>query len=485
MPKRISAGDGPGALPELRVVIVTLDNHLAGAVERARRELSKTDPALILGFHAAAEWETDPSALESCRADIARADIVLSAMLFMDEHVQAVLPALLARRPHCDAMVGCLSAAEVVRTTRMNRFAMDGSQRGALDFLKRLRGKSGPGGTQGNGARQMALIRQIPRILRFIPGSAQDVRAYFLTLQYWLAGSDENVVNLVRFLAGRYAAGPRAAWRRHLTAAEPLSYPETGLYHPHLAERVTERLDRLPASGKAGRVGLLLMRSYVLAGNTAHYDGVIAALEARGLTVVPAFASGLDNRPAVEKFFLRDGRPAIDALVSLTGFSLVGGPAYNDAAAASAMLARLDVPYLAAQAVEFQTLEQWEASARGLSPVEATMMVAIPELDGATAPMVFGGRAAGGTESRDMAVHPERTARLAERVASLVSLRARARAERKVAIVLFNFPPNAGATGTAAFLSVWDSLHRVLQGLRADGYSVEVPETADALRAQV
>ncbi len=485
MPKRISAGDGPGALPELRVVIVTLDNHLAGAVERARRVLAVSAPGLVLGFHAAAEWETDPSAVEACRADIARADIVLSAMLFMDEHVRAVLPALLARRTECDAMVGCLSAAEVVRTTRMNRFAMDGSQRGALDFLKRLRGKSGPGGTQGNGARQMALIRQIPRILRFIPGSAQDVRAYFLTLQYWLAGSDENVVNLVRFLAGRYAAGPRAAWRRHLTAAEPLSYPETGLYHPRLAERVTERLDRLPASGKAGRVGLLLMRSYVLAGNTAHYDGVIAALEARGLSVVPAFASGLDNRPAVEKFFLRDGRPAIDALVSLTGFSLVGGPAYNDAAAASAMLARLDVPYLAAQAVEFQTLEQWEASARGLSPVEATMMVAIPELDGATAPMVFGGRAAGGSESRDMAVHPERTARLAERVARLVSLRARARAERKVAIVLFNFPPNAGATGTAAFLSVWDSLHRVLQGLNADGYSVEVPESVDALRARV
>ncbi len=107
------------------------------------------------------------------------------------------------------------------------------------------------------------------------------------------------------------------------------------------------------------------MRSYVLAGNTAHYDGVIAALEARGLSVVPAFASGLDNRPAVERFFLRDGRPVIDALVSLTGFSLVGGPAYNDAAAASAMLARLDVPYLAAQAVEFQSLEQWEASERG------------------------------------------------------------------------------------------------------------------------
>jgi magnesium chelatase subunit H len=89
------------------------------------------------------------------------------------------------------------------------------------------------------------------------------------------------------------------------------------------------------------------MRSYVLAGNAAHYDGVIAALEARGLRVVPAFASGLDARPAMERFFMRDGAPAVDALVSLTGFSLVGGPAYNDARAAEEALARLDVPYVA------------------------------------------------------------------------------------------------------------------------------------------
>jgi magnesium chelatase subunit H len=73
------------------------------------------------------------------------------------------------------------------------------------------------------------------------------------------------------------------------------------------------------------------MRSYLLAGNTAHYDGVmIRAIEARGLKVIPVFASGLDARPAAEKFFVKDGRPIVDAMLSLTGFSLVGGPAYND-----------------------------------------------------------------------------------------------------------------------------------------------------------
>ena len=78
--------------------------------------------------------------------------------------------------------------------------------------------------------------------------------------------------------------------------------------------------------------------------------------------------------------------------MSLTGFSLVGGPAYNDARSAQDILAKLDVPYLAVTPVEFQTLDQWGGSARGLLPVEATMMVAIPELDGATGSMVYGGR---------------------------------------------------------------------------------------------
>ena len=251
----------------------------------------------------------------------------------------------------------------------------------------------------------------------------------------------------------------------------------------------------------SGTVGLLVMRSYVIAGNSAHYDGVIAALEARGLRVIPAYATGLDARPAIEKFFFAKGRPIVDAVVSLTGFSLVGGPAYNDAKGAEEMLARLDVPYIAAHALEFQTLEQWGGSERGLQPVEATMMVAIPELDGATGPTVFGGRsdAAGvpctgcsrgctfsATENtRNMHVCIDRAEMIARRVEKLVALRRAARRDRKIAVVLFNFPPNAGATGTAAYLSVYESLHRTLTELKRAGYSVEVPATVDDLREAI
>ncbi|MFO1074975.1 MAG: magnesium chelatase subunit H [Geminicoccaceae bacterium] len=478
MPKRISAAD---ATP-VRVVFVTLDRHLAGAADRAARLLAGELPGLALTVHAAAEWD-DPAALDRCHEDIARGDIILANMLFMEDHIQAVLPALQARREQCDAMLGHMSGGEIIRLTRLGRFAMDGRQGGAMALLKRLRGTRKEGVAAG--AQQMAMLRRLPKILRFIPGTAQDVRAYFLSLQYWLAGSDSNLADMVRFLVGRYAAGPRAGLRGALTAAPPADYPEVGVYHPRLRGRIGERAEQLPSPGRdrAGTVGLLVMRSYALAGDTAHYDAVIAALEARGLAVLPAFATGLDARPAVEKYFLRDGRPVVDAVLSLTGFSLVGGPAYNDARAAETMLATLDVPYLAAHALELQNLEQWQASDRGLLPVEATMMVAIPELDGSTGPLVFGGRRSGGR--RDMHGHAERIATLAARVARLVALRQTARAERRLAIVLFNFPPNGGAVGTAAYLSVFASLHNTLKAMAQAGYRVDVPASVDELRARL
>ena len=107
-------------------------------------------------------------------------------------------------------MVCAMSAGEVVRLTRMGRFTMDGWQSGAMALLKRLRGSKRQGAESSRRADQMKMLRRIPQLLRFIPGTAQDVRAYFLTLQYWLAGSEDNIVNMVRFLVERYAAGPRA-----------------------------------------------------------------------------------------------------------------------------------------------------------------------------------------------------------------------------------------------------------------------------------
>ncbi|KQP18242.1 magnesium chelatase [Pseudorhodoferax sp. Leaf267] len=516
MPKPISvvetraAGRAPPDVP-MRVVLITMDSHLRSAAERAHGVLARSLPGVSLSVHAAADWATDEEALRHCIADIGRGDIILVTMLFMEDHFLPVIEALRARRDACDAMVCAMSAGEVMKLTRMGKFAMDGKVSGPMALLKRLRGKSATSGDDkvkaSAGAQQMKMLRRLPKILRFIPGTAQDVRIYFLVLQYWLAGSQENIAALVHMLVDRYASGPRATLRGHTKPAEPTEYPELGVYHPRMAQRISEHARDLPrplalaGTKPGGTVGLLMLRSYLLAGNTAHYDGVITALEAKGLQVLPAFAAGLDARPAVEKFFIQDGRPTIDALVSLTGFSLVGGPAYNDAKAAETLLAQLDVPYLSVMPVEFQTLEAWGGSERGLLPLESTMMVAIPELDGSTGPMVYGGRSdAAGTACtgcsrhctfakseghNDMHTCPDRAEMLAARVARLVGLKRSERAGRRIAAVLFNFPPNAGNTGTAAHLAVFASLYNTLAALQRAGYTVELPASVDALRERL
>ncbi len=477
------------AVAPYRVVILTLDSHAAGPAERVAPRLAQDFPGLTVAIHAAAEWGESPAALHEARQAIARADLIVVNLLFLEEHVAAILPDLAARRPRCDALVGVVADTSIVKLTKMGSLDMSRPASGVMALLKRL--KPQPKAKGGAGAGQMKMLRRIPKILRLIPGKSQDLREWFLAMQYWLGGSDDNIENMLRSLVGRYADRPE--WG-DVRAAAPIEYPDVGLYHPDLpGHHITTDAADLPRPANArGTVGLLMLRSYILSSDCGHYDAVIRAFEAQGLAVIPGFAGGLDGRPAIERYMA-----GIDTLVSLTGFSLVGGPAYNDSAAAAETLGALDVPYVGAQPLEFQTLGQWAGSAQGLGPVETTMLVALPEIDGASNPTVFAGRhgAAGcdgcahrcraaGT-AKAMAPCHERIAVLAEKTARLAMLRAKRNADKTVGIVLFGFPPNAGAVGTAAYLSVFESLHNTLHRMRAEGYDVTPPATVDDLRAAV
>lgn len=469
------------------IVLVTLDRHAAGPAARAAPRLAQDFPGLRLAIHAAAEWDNDPAALAATKADVLRADMVITSVIFLEDQIKAILPELQARRDGCDAMVGIIADQEIVQLTRMGDLDMSQPASGAMAWLKKLKPKRS---SSSSAVGQMKMLRRLPKILRLIPGKSQDLRAWFLAMQYWLGGSDENIENLVRFLISRYASRPD--WRG-ANVPLPIEYPDVGLYHPDLpGTHIATDLNDLPMRGDGPTVGILMLRSYILAGDTAHYAQVIRDFEAKGMRVIPAFAGGLDGRPAMDAYF-----GEIDTLVSLTGFSLVGGPAYNDSSAAVEALQKLDVPYLAAQPLEFQTLEEWAQGDQGLSPVESTMLIALPEIDGATNPTVFAGRhgAAGcdgcahkcAAEGDIKAMAPclERIAALTEKTHRLATLRRKRNAEKNLAIVLFGFPPNAGAIGTAAYLSVFESLFNALNCLKQEGYDLDPPETVEKLRVEV
>jgi magnesium chelatase subunit H len=190
----------------------------------------------------------------------------------------------------------------------------------------------------------------------------------------------------------------------------------------------------------------------------------------------------MDNREAVSKFFIDEGRARVSQITSLTGFSFVGGPAMNDSAAAAEFLRELNLPYRSAVSLDTQTIEAWTDSHTGLNPIQAGMQIAIPEIDGATEPFIYGGIPSRGQEPVAL---EDRCTRLARRLKRWHKLQTAPRAQIKLAIVVFCFPPSKGNIGTAADLDVFPGIFDVLSRLRDEGYEVELPHDAGELRERL
>ncbi|MCA3427866.1 MAG: DUF3479 domain-containing protein, partial [Roseomonas sp.] len=78
------------------MVIVTMDSHFGGAVDKARAMLRQQMPGLELTLHAADEFAGDAAALAACHNAIARADIIIAGMLFLEDQCRLVQDAIAA-----------------------------------------------------------------------------------------------------------------------------------------------------------------------------------------------------------------------------------------------------------------------------------------------------------------------------------------------------------------------------------------------------
>ena len=362
--------------------------------------------------------------------------------------------------------------------------------------------KRGKSNKQGH-TQYLKLVDRLPGILKFVPtaGALTDVKHYLYLFCYFLQPTPSNIRSMLLYAIKFYVPGVQLGQRHKIPAPEQM--PSVAIYHPaapKLFESLTEYRKWYVARNSNGRkfrlsaestVGLLLMRPQVISKTTKHYDELINRIEAEGLDVIPAIATLMDNREAVSKFFIerskaKDQSPKtkslVSQIVSLTGFSFVGGPAMNDSAAASEFLKQLNVPYRSAVSLDTQTIEAWSDSATGLNPVQAGMQIAIPEIDGATEPFIYGGIPTRGQEPIALG---DRCQRYARRLKRWNNLRILPRNEVRLAVVLFCFPPNKGNIGTAADLDVFPSVWDLLVNLEREGYVIEVPASSDELRERL
>ncbi|WP_341469851.1 magnesium chelatase subunit H [Candidatus Chlorohelix allophototropha] len=340
----------------------------------------------------------------------------------------------------------------------------------------------------------MGVLRHLPTVLKLVPGQAQDLRAYLVIMLYWLNSSPENYEEFFKYVIDRYMpsyTGPK------LKAKDPAIYPQLALFHPDAPGKYFQTREEYekwlakarPQSVGRPRVGLLTMQGSYMSGNYKHIYELIRQLDAEGVESMPCFVGGLDYRPAVETFYLDEDKkgnikPVIDLLINTVGFSMVGSMAGADPEAGIAELKRLNRPYWSIMPLIYQNEAEWRSSRTGLSPLQTAFMVAVPELDGASEPRVY---AATGQLANDKTIQalPAETRRVVGRAARYVKLRNKPNRDKKISVVLFCYPPNKGAIGTAAYLGVFESLYRIMKRLKSEGYNVEVPQDSDDLRKQL
>ena len=274
--------------------------------------------------------------------------------------------------------------------------------------------------------------------------------------------------------------GGRAKWRQGegalrtgLERPETIALPQDGEAEGFESTRPTPI--RLPV------IPILFYRSMLLAGDVAPIDALADALREQGLHPVPIFVSSLKDPVSLSfvEAALAEMKPA--AIITATAFAAGAEPG------AETLFDRAGVPVL--QVVTATTRrDAWEKNQRGLAPADLAMHVVLPELDG----RILAGAISFKSEIeadpalgfRALVNRPEadRIAQVAARTANLVRLQQTPRSERKLAILIPDYPSAPGRTGYAVGLDVPNSVLAILRDLRNAGYLVEgIPESPKAL----
>ncbi|KAB1075277.1 cobaltochelatase subunit CobN [Methylobacterium planeticum] len=286
---------------------------------------------------------------------------------------------------------------------------------------------------------------------------------------YFRAGGPDNLRRLLGRLAGEIGhPGP-------VEAPEPL--PRGFPWCPGCGPLPLGTA--LAAAGTGPPAFLLVYRSAVLAGDGAPVAALAAALSARGLSPVILAVSSLKDPEALAalRVAIAARRPAV--ILAATAFA-----ARDDA---GFVLDAADCPVLQAYTVGAPRAA-WVASARGLNAADLAMQVALPEFDGRLAgfPIAFKEEApeVAGFAERRAVPDPAGIAALADRAAAWARLARLPRPERRVALVLSDYPARGGRAGFAVGLDTPESARAILADLAAAGYAVgAIPEAGALMRA--
>jgi len=305
-----------------------------------------------------------------------------------------------------------------------------------------------------------------PELMRLCTAAPADCHQIW---RYLREGGPNNAGALLQLLGTRFF-GARAA----PSEARPL--PRALVYHPAVG---VSSLEHWQSEWQATWpvIAMFFYRAHFAAGNLAAFDGLIETLREHELNPLPIAVASLKEaacRAAAEELMRRAGA---ELVLNTTGFALTG-PERDDVRSYSL---GLDRPVLQVM-LSGGNVADWRAGAHGLSPQDLAMSVVLPETDGRiiTRAVSWKGLRRRSTRTEidviEYQLDAERAAFVAKLAAAWVRLARLGSAERRVALILANYPAQAGRLGNGVGLDTPASTLAILRALAAAGYDVaELP----------
>ena len=263
---------------------------------------------------------------------------------------------------------------------------------------------------------------------------------------------------------------------------EPAPLLKAGLWHPQLGICDPERLaERLPSGRPAAAI--VFYRALVQSAGTEAIAALAEALDRKGISAVPVFVASLKDEACVaivRNLFLRF---APQIVLNATGFAIGAMGAAHAGTVLDVSGAVVLQVILAGQ-----SQERWMESSQGLSARDLAMNVALPEVDGRVLTRAIAFKHAEAFDQRVEAnivrhrPEADRIEFVADLAANWMRLRAARPGERRIAIVLANYPNRDGRIANGVGLDTPAGVINVLQAMRAAGYEIDsIPADSNQL----
>jgi cobaltochelatase CobN len=245
-----------------------------------------------------------------------------------------------------------------------------------------------------------------------------------------------------------------------------MDVPEMGFYDP-----ARGGVTALPDSDGKPRALVSFYRSYLTAADTGPVDALIAALRERGFDAYGIFVTSLKAAGVADWLRAHFAQCPPAAIVNATAFSAVGDDGTTPFDAASCPVFQV--------ALSTARREDWAESLRGLSPGDLAMHVVLPEVDGRLFAGVVSFKSAAERDPDLQFAHlahrpdDERVNAVTARVAAWQRLADKPASDKRLAIVLSNYPGRPHQIAHAVGLDALVSVEALLSDLGGAGFDVE------------